>query len=390
MMGSIRTIQVVAAGENQHCGVKDYALHLAATMSQESSRVVTITPSAARVTRDRIAQLKDMRKDISRQVLALPQASLVHVQYADFSWNGTRICEDLYELFSRKCRIPLVLTVHEHPWLRAEHETDKARTLADRAFALIAGYRRLPSSISLEILRRHRAIHVHHAWHKALLVSSGVPASIIRVEPNFIPDCKASPDQIAVFKRRFELDGKRIIAAAGFVFERKRYERLLDLLPDLPSDTVLCVLGGANGRPSEQYLATLNDRAKALGVSSRFVVTGYLPEAEMNAGLQAADVFAAPYGEVTSSGSVARCIGSGAPIVAWKCQTFDELEANGAGLVVVDPEDREAIRHLVLKLLDRKESGVASGLRQKNASYAGRWSLSNVAREIQAWYGECV
>lgn len=388
MTGPVSTIQVVAVREKQHCGVRDYALHLATAMPRESSQVATITPSAARVSRVRVRQLKAMRNDITRQVLALPQANLAHVQYADFSWNGTRIYEDLYELFSRKCRLPLVLTLHEHPWFRGEHEMDRSRTFADRAFAWLAGYKRLPSSLPLEILQRHRGIHVHHSWHKQLLARCGVPDSMIRVIPHFVPECKASSDQVAAFKRRFGLEGKRIIAVAGFIFERKRYERLLELLPSLPADAVICALGGTNGAPSERYLKKLEERALELRVSSRFVVTGYLPELEMNAGLIAADVFAALYGEVTSSGSVARCIGAGVPVLAAACPTFAELESDGAGLIVIDPQDKSEMARCVTELLEKRAQYQV--LRERNLHYAANWSLVRVADGLRAWYEVCL
>ncbi|MEI6516718.1 MAG: glycosyltransferase [bacterium] len=337
-----------------------------------------------------ILKLRAARKSIAMQAHAIPKVDLVHTQYADFSWNGVRVYEDLYEVFSRHCRSPLVMTLHEHPWFRNEHSWDAPDTASDLLCSRLAGYWRMPPSFPLEVFQRHRGIHVHHDWQKDVLVRFGVPKSMIRVIPLFVPSCKAPDGQVADFRQRFGLQGKRIIAMTGFVFERKRYDRILELLPELPADVVLCALGGANNPASETYLEKLVARAKVLGVSSRFVVAGYLPEAEINAGLLASDVFAAPYGEVTSSASVARCIGAGAPIVAGKCETFEELEANGAGMVVVDAEDRGTMRQLVLKLLDGNDRGLVSGLRQKNASYADRWSLSNVAREVQEWYRECL
>lgn len=388
MIGPIKTIQVVAAREKQHCGVRDYALHLASAMPQESSRVVTISPSSVRVSRVRIRQLKDMRNDIARQVLALPQATLAHVQYADFSWNGTRIYEDLYELFSRKCRLPLVLTLHEHPWFRDEHETDRARTLADGVFARLAGYRRLPSSLPLEILQRHRGIHVHHRWQKDALIRNGLAPSCVTIIPLSVPSCATSSDQVGAFRRKFGLDKKRIITVVGFIFERKRYDRLLELLRRLPADAVICALGGTNGAPSERYLNVLKKQALTLGVADRFVVTGYLPEGEMEAGMHAADLFAAPYGEVTSSASVARCIGAGAPVLAADCPTFAELESDGAGLIVVDPQDQSEMVRRATELLEK--GAQYQVLRQRNLHYAADWSRVRVAAELRAWYEVCL
>lgn len=379
---------VVAGDERQPCGVKDYARHLAAEMADESSRVVEILPPCYGVHRINIKKLRTLRNRVIRQTHAIPPVSLVHAQYSDYSWNGTRLYEDLYEVFVRKCRSPFVVTIHEHPWFRNEHELDRPKTWADFVFSWLAGYRVVPKSFPLELFSRHIGIHVHHAWQKQVLVSNGVPESKIRVIPISIPECVATPDQEAAFRQRFGFKNKRMIVIAGFVLERKRYDRILELLPGLLPDIVLCALGGSQGPASEKYIADLIERARVLGVSDRFVVSGYLSEPELNAGLLAADVFVAPYGEVTSSASVARCIGAVAPIMAGKCSSFEELEVGGAGLVVVDMENKAEMKRVLLGLLEKNEQYCA--LRQKNLEYAAKLTLSNVASALQVWYRECL
>ena len=388
MINGFKSVMVVAGNEKQPCGVRDYARLMKVALADESSREVDVLQSCYGVHRINLGKLRAIRKRVIQKTCDIQSVSLVHVQYSDYSWNGVRVYEDLYEVFTRRCRFPLVVTIHEHPWFRNEHYLDRPKTLADFVFLGMAGYRVVPKSLPLELMDRHRGIHVHHEWQKTELSRYGVPASKIRVIPIYIPECHAGADQVVGFKKRYGLEEKRIITLVGFVLERKRYDRVLELLPDLPPDVVVCVLGGINGPASEKYLATLQDRACQLGVSSRFVVTGYLPDLEMNAGLLSADVFVAPYEEVTSSASVARCIGAGAPIVAGKCPTFVELEVDGAGVLVVNPEDKVEMRGVLLGLL--REDANCQILRQKNIEYATKWSLANVAKAIQDWYRECL
>jgi len=282
----------------------------------------------------------------------------------------------------------LFVTLHEHPWFRHRHIWDKPQTVADRLFAILARQYPVPLSLPLEIFRRHCGIHVHHEWHKSILIDYGVPESLVRVIPHPVPACRASPQTVDGFRQRFNLVGKRILAMTGFIFERKRYERVLNLLPQLPDDVIICLLGGATGQSSELYLAQLVRIAEGLGVRSRLVVTGYLPGQDMNAGLLATDLFVAPYGEVSSSGSVARCIAAGAPIVAGQCPTFDELSEGGAGLVCVDAESPEALLSEIKRVLGDNEA--RGWMIAKNRSYAERHSLGRIAEVFQAWYRECL
>lgn len=384
----IRSLMIIAGEGGRPCGVRDYAESLARKMPASSAATVHLALPYSLVNRTRLLKIREIRRNVARAARSMPKVDLVHVQYADCSWNGTRVFEDAYEVFSRRCSVPLVMTIHEHPWFRNEHQFDQPRTQADHVFARIAGYWRIPASFPLELLERHRGIHVHQQWQKDVLMANGMGGGKIRVIPLAIPKCLALPVKGEGFTRRFGLLGRRILAVTGFVFERKRYERVLDLLPDLPSDVVLCALGGANGAASERYLAWLKSRADKLGVASRFVVTGYLSELEMNEGLSSADLFVAPYGEVTSSASVARGIGTGLPVVTEKCATFNELQAGGAGLVVVDLGDKGALLRVLLGLLEKKES--YEDLCQKNRDYAVRWSFPNVANHLYEWYSECL
>ena len=388
MKCNFTSMQVVAHDATRRCGVKDYAERLASAMQSESSSVFGVPLPHRHVSRFNYFRMMRLRRGVARQARMASKASLVHVQYADFSWNGVRAFEDCYEVFTRRCNTPLVVTLHEHPWFRGEHEMDQLRTVSDFIFSCLAGYWSPPKSLPLEVLSRNRGIHVHHKWQKNMLLVNGVPERKIQVVPLSIPECKAAPSQQAAFRKRFGLDGMRIIGITGFVFERKRYDRVVNLLPDLPADVVLCVLGGANGSASERYLEKLMEQAKTLGVLSRFVVTGYLSEPEMNAGLLETDLFMAPYGEVTSSASVSQCIGANGVIIAGNCTTFEEMAENGAGLDIVDPEDRAKMLSAVMGLLEKGDRYHI--LRRKNLNYSNTWSLQAVAGIMQEWYRECL
>jgi glycosyltransferase involved in cell wall biosynthesis len=362
---------------SQRCGVRDYAAALCAAMPAGSVRLVAVPMPPDHVFRHQVRMLWRARR-AARQAGRELSSPLMHAQYSDFSWNGVRPFEDLYEVLTRHCRVPMVVTLHEHPWFRGDHGGDRPRTVADRAFGCLAAD---PQAV----LRRHRGIHIHHRWQADTLSRGGIPRERLYVVPYPVPPPQPCGDGEA-FRNRFALAGKRVLAMTGFIFERKRADRALAVLPLLPSDVVLCCLGGAQGVPSESHLESLRQQARQLGVADRFVVTGYLPVTDLATGLDVAEVVLAPYQEVTSSASVADAIGRGIPILASDVASFRELEEDGAGVECADVTSSQAFLEAIRRVLD--DPGHAADLRARNQAYAERHSVARFAAKMIEWYGE--
>lgn len=314
-------------------------------------------------------------------------ADIVHVQYADFAWNGTRCFEDLYEAFSSGCNTRLIITLHEHPWLRGEHENDTPKTVMDHVFGRMSGASFPRWCGPLDVLARHTLIHVHHGWHERVLTEHGIPADrIVRIPFPVAHRVSVPIEHVQAFEAKWGLSGKRVIAMAGFIFERKRVEMGLRLTKELGDDVWLCMLGGVNGGPSEAYLAKLTALAEELGVKDRFVVTGYLPEAELRAGLATARMFLAPYKEMSSSSSVSMAIGAGLPVVGHESASLKELQEDGAGVLAIDTDDPKSLRESAEQILSNRACD--GGLRHKNADYASRNDWSGFAARWMARYAE--
>lgn len=378
-------VSMVVGVASPRCGVCDYAAALCAALPPGCAQMDTIAVPSEHVFRHRLLALGSIRRTVKQAALDL-SVPFVHVQYSDFSWNGVRPFEDLYEVFTRYAPALKVVTLHEHPWFRDDHLWDQPRTLADRVFlglAAISGGAAGPEAV----LRHHAGIHVHHRWQADTLSRAGISCERLRVVPYPVPLSQPRGDA-ALFRERFALTGKRVLAMTGFVFERKRADRALAVLPFLPSDVILCLLGGANGAASETYLEGLRQQARQLGVADRFLVTGYLSGADMATGLAAADLVLAPYQEVTSSASVADAIGSGVPILTSSAASFRELQEDGAGLVCVDVTSVQAFSEAVRRVLD--DPAYVADLRARNQAYAERNSMARFSAAMLEWYGRCM
>jgi len=370
------------------CGVADYARHIPEALGGSVSLVPLHLP-LERCPRNRLFKIWRLRRAARLAALNLPPGIPVHVQYSDFAWNGTRLYEDAYEVFTRFVRRPFMATVHEHPWLRSLPESAGIQTLADRVFARLAGLGGRHGGVSFEtlVLNRHALLHVHHRWQYHRLVEAGVNPSILRVWPHPVPSVasvKGSGGQ--AFRQRFSGNASRLIGIVGFIFDRKQYERAIAMLPNLPPDTILCAIGGTQGRESERYLEQLRDQARRAGVADRFVVTGWLPEPDFHEILSEMDLVLAPYGEVSSSGSLAWAVAVGAPIVAQDAPSFREIYEDGGGLELVDTTSPSVFTEAVRRVLE--DSGCSRSLRERNRNYASRYSWTAFINVLRAWYAE--
>jgi glycosyltransferase involved in cell wall biosynthesis len=102
-----------------------------------------------------------------------------------------------------------------------------------------------------------------------------------------LPD--AAPAPVDEVRGKLGLDGRRVVLGVGAIRPHKNQGVLIEALPSLPDD-VLLVLAG---RP-ELGAEALTDRARALGVADRVVITGYLEDAELEALWRLASCFAFP------------------------------------------------------------------------------------------------
>ncbi|MFT5049091.1 MAG: glycosyltransferase involved in cell wall biosynthesis [Chlamydiales bacterium] len=101
-----------------------------------------------------------------------------------------------------------------------------------------------------------------------------------------------STSDVAAFRARLGLEGKRVIAIGGRLHEQKGVGKLLEMLARLSdefADVRLIVMGR-----EEIYQREFEPQARALGVAERVVPTGWLSGDELQAAYAASDIFVSP------------------------------------------------------------------------------------------------
>lgn len=162
--------------------------------------------------------------------------------------------------------------------------------------------------------------------------------------------------------RRHALEGKTVLMTLGRLASDERYkgvDEVLELMPDLIRslpDLAYLVVG--DGSDQER----LREKARRLGLASRVVFAGRVTEAEKAGYYRLADAFVlASHGE--GFGFVLlEAMACGVPVVASGLDGGREAVRNGELGIVVDPTDRDALKHAILQALARPKGIVPAGL----------------------------
>lgn len=176
-------------------------------------------------------------------------------------------------------------------------------------------------------------------------------ASKLHVIPHMLEARTASGDAGAA-RTRFDLHGRRVVTLLGFVHPRKGHSLLVETLPLLPPDVVVVFAGGA-GPGWAWYVDALRRRAHELGRGGQLRITGYLDEDSLDAVLEATDLAACPFEDVSASGSLATVIAADRRILASSLPLVHELQDLAPGAMAsFEPYTPEGLAAGIRQQLD--------------------------------------
>ncbi len=250
-------------------------------------------------------------------------------------------------LQARHC-IPFVLYVHgkdvRKERIRSAHSARArwtSRSILGRASAIIAN-----STATARDTRAHlRAIGAAHAAERVVVVNPGTDPE------RFRPDAPGAFE----WRKRLTGDGERIVLSVARLMPRKGIDTAIDALPALLAAGHRLVYAVAGTGPD---LPRLRARAAERGVAHCVNFLGTVADHDL-AGLYAAsDLFVLPVreepgDEVEGFGIVyLEAAASGLPVVAGASGGVADAVQNGETGILVRPEDPNAARVAISRLLD--------------------------------------
>jgi glycosyltransferase involved in cell wall biosynthesis len=271
-----------------------------------------------------------------------------------------------------------VLVENGHDWeryeevLRDEHGEDGVRLAQLRRRHIASDFEKFMFPLFGHVAKRSRAVVVHSEEMRDRMLAE-VPDVPISVIPHFAPP---RPDELATMTRESARrvlhipQDAPVVGFLGYVTLPKQPEAVIDGFAALARqrpDAQLMLVGQdhTNGR-----LGTWTDRPELRG---KVRVTGFVDLIEFYRYLLAVDVVVnLRYPTVVeSSGTNARALAEGRPLVVSNVGAFAELPDDASCKVEIDEDQGAAVgRHLIRLFSDDafRDSIVASG-----KAYAERW-----------------
>jgi glycosyltransferase involved in cell wall biosynthesis len=368
---------LAVASARRPCGVADYHAALLAGFGPAAAVTPVDLPDEF-APRSRPVRLLLRRRAVRRLARAADRLDAVLVEYHPRFWNHVgRSGEELFPAFVRAARRPVVAVVHEvaDP-VREGPPANRLKGWHVRA------WERLNPGPPGAALAGCAALFAHAPAVRDWLLALGTPADRVALLPHpvFAPPAGVPPP--AEIDRRFALGGRRVVAMVGFPDPRKGFDVAVRAAAGLPADVLLVWAGGVTDRSEAAALARL---AAEVGLGDRFRPLGYVNEPTLYGVLGRAAAAVAPFRDAPGSGSVARMIGAGVPVVATDRPSLRELRDAGAGLELVPDAGPGAVRAAVAGLL--ADPGRAARLAAANREYAGRHGFDRLAAAVLAACG---
>jgi len=183
---------------------------------------------------------------------------------------------------------------------------------------------------------------------KSIVTGWGVPTDRISVVYNALTSRFDGSITVDEARRKIGLEGTLVLTVAR-LYKWKNIDVLIKLVPDLPPDSKLVIVGDG---PEENYLKGL---AKEMGIADRVIFVGRIPQAQVALYLRAADVFVLNTRYEGLSHTILECMDVGIPVVATAVGGNVELIEDGVNGFLVPVDDLKQIVSAVRKLLyDRK------------------------------------
>jgi 1,2-diacylglycerol 3-alpha-glucosyltransferase len=317
---------------------------------------ITFAASPANARR-MFALLDDFKPDVVHQ----------HGQFFDLSWIAS--------VYARRRRVPAVLSVHT----RLEHPSrlyGLAFWLADvtlvRLFVMIA---------------RPHVVVMDRPMHRYIRARYGIPERRLAAIPVGIDPDRFGQGGGDEVRERLGLGERPVVLSLGHVIPIRNRIPLVAALPRVLErfpDVALVVVGRVY---DDRFLRL----AEELGVAATLVTTGAVPKDEVPGFVDAADLEVHDLDGIGLGMASLEIMAAGVPtIAAVPPDNFLDVELRSwENVVLVPPDDAEALAAAIVRLLDDRELAGAIGAAQQDL-VGKRFSLDVVVDEHVVLYERAI
>jgi len=247
----------------------------------------------------------------------------------------------------------------------------------------------LDRRLALTALRRADALIVHNEQDRYKLLALLPKARVVKATiPTYKP-VSVQPAPLAVRNLRRELgvpEGVPVLLFFGFVRPYKGLEYLIQALPRIRERLPVHLIVAGEFWSSREFYERF---AQEFGVQQQIsFVDRYLPDEQLPAYFQLADVVVLPYISATQSAVVPLAFGFNKPVITTRVGGLAEVVRDGVNGLIVPPQDEVALADAVIRFFttevgERIRDQMATG----GASVGYSWeelvgTIEALAREL--------
>ena len=196
--------------------------------------------------------------------------------------------------------------------------------------------------------------------------------------PIGIQPITANPERVEAFRRRFE--GQALILSIGRLVPYKGFSCLIDAVKLLPAH--FCLVIGGMGPLRE----SLEEQIRANGLEQRVFLEGYLPDEDIPAWFQAADVFVLSSVLKTEAFGIVQieAMSCGTPVVSTRIEGSGVAWVNPDGVSgrTVPPRDPQALADAITDVVKQRQR-YSEGARRL---FQERYTRNQMINAVEALY----
>jgi glycogen(starch) synthase len=260
-------------------------------------------------------------------------------------------------------RRPLAVKVVGDPsWEYARNAGITDLDLLEFQAAPMPTYVRFIRSSQSRVLRAARVVITPSAHLKELIMCWGIQAERIHVVPNAVESLCINEER-ASLRARLGLEGV-VVTFVGRLVSWKNVDALIEAASGINAELTLLVVGDG---PERGRLAAL---ARERGV--RAVFTGDVPQSRVGDHLAASDVLALISSYEGHSHILLESMAAGLPVLTSNRFSNPDVIEDGVQGLVVDPDDRAAVRRALERLVS--DSALRSSFAEAQRARAPEFS----------------
>lgn len=277
--------------------------------------------------------------------------NILHIQYEPTLFREGR--KNIFPEFMKKHKLPKVVTVHEvydsNPFISERPKLnsiwDFKNKLRQLKYDIIHSLERVEDTFAKNDFFADSII-VHTSRSKEILIEKGCTVEKIKVisHPVFVPPRDFSRTN------KYSYLPKNFVLIFGFISTVNDYNLLMDTAELMP-ETVFVLAGGGRRDEEVGLVGKLKDEIEERKLEHRIILTGYVDKADMPELFSMASIYLSLSIFKTSSGSLARALGSNLPCLSLNLPYVSEINKEINAVVTYKKRDAEDLSLKIQHLL---------------------------------------